>query len=152
MGQAERILAALNVDPRPLWRSGRDSWAMNVLAICGKWLAIALLFMVILSLGRADGMPLVVLILLGFGLSAARRQRRQTFENRHYRRSRPERSTILEAHDGGSKRSVPSQPGAGQPGAGKPGAGQPSARLAGEDQGNPYDVETYLRRLGRDGR
>ena len=147
MGQAERILAALNVDPRPLWRSGRDSWAMNVLAICGKWLAIALLFIVILSLGRADGMPLVVLILLGFGLSAARRQRRQTFENRHYRRPRPERPTILKAHDGGSNRSVP-----GQPHAGKPGAGQPGAGLTGEDQGDPYDVETYLKRLGRDGR
>lgn len=137
LGQAERILAALNVDPRPLWRGGRDSWAVNVLAICGKWFAVALLFIVILSFGRADGMPLVLLILLGFGLSAARRQRRQAFENRHYRRPRPEMPTGPEASDGGARPGVPSSP---QPG------------MASEDKGNPYDVETYLKRLGGDGR
>ncbi|KHL03834.1 hypothetical protein [Sinomonas humi] len=137
VGQAERILAALNIDPRPLWRGGRDSWALNVLAICGKWLAFALLFIVIFSLGRADGAPLVLLILMGFGLSAARRQRRQSYENRHYRRARQERPTTFDADDGGPRRSIPEQPHAG---------------FANEDKGSPYDVETYLKRLGQDGR
>lgn len=137
VGQAERILAALNVDPRPLWRRGRDSWAMNVLAISGKWLAIALLFIVILSLGRADGMPVVLLILMGFGLSAARRQRRQTFENRQYRRPRPEMPATQEEYDGGALPEFP---------------GSPAPGPRDEDKGNPYDVDTYLKRLGRDER
>ncbi|WP_138444609.1 hypothetical protein [Sinomonas susongensis] len=137
VGQAERILAAINVDPRPLWRSGRDSWVMNVLAIFGKWLAVALLFIVILSLGRADGMPVVVLILMGFGLSAVRRQRRQAFENRRYRHARLERPAVPEAYDGGT---------------GGPVAGSPEPGGGAEDPGSPYDVETYLKRLGRDGR
>jgi hypothetical protein len=125
IGQAQKILTALNVDSRPLWHSGRDSWAMNVLAICGKWLAFTMLFIVILGLGRADGVPIVLLILAGFGFSAMRRQRRQSFEDRYYR-AVPPQSTRYD--DGGDpKHSSP-----------------PDAPPA---PGNPYDIDTYLRRL-----
>jgi hypothetical protein len=133
IGQAQRILAALNVDSRPLWHSGRDSWAMNVLAICGKWLAFVMLFIVILGLGRADGVPIVLLIMAGFGLSAMRRQRRQMFEDRHYRAIPAPRSPA--AHDGGRAAKRSSSPQA------PPAVGNPY------DLGNPYDVDTYLRRL-----
>lgn len=125
IGQAQKILTALNVDPRPLWHSGRDSWAMNVLAICGKWLAFTVLFIVILGLGRADGIPIVLLILAGFGFSAMRRQRRQSFEDRYYR-AVPTQPT---RHDGGAEPQ------------------RPSSRDAPPAPGNPYDVDTYLRRL-----
>lgn len=129
IGQAQRILAALNVDSRPLWHSGRDSWVMNVLAICGKWLAFTMLFIVILGLGRADGVPIVLLILAGFGFSAMRRQRRQSFEDRYYRAVRP----AGRAHDGGSEPQHSSSPDV------------PRA------VSNPYDVETYLKRLDDEG-
>jgi hypothetical protein len=98
---------------------------MNVLALCGKWLAFTMLFIVILGLGRADGVPIVLLILAGFGFSAMRRQRRQSFEDRYYRAVPPQ----PKRYDGGAEPNPPSSPDA------------PPA------QGNPYDVDTYLRRL-----
>ena len=139
MGQAQKILAALNVDSRPLWHSGRDSWVMNVLAICGKWLAFSMLFIIILGLGRADGVPIVLLILAGFGLSAMRRQRRQAFEDRHYRAVPP-------------RGSVPTMP----PGRrGSHDGGVEPRRAASPEMppapDNPYDVETYLKRLDDEG-
>ncbi len=146
IGQAVRILRAINVDPKPLWHSGRNSWAMTVLAMSGKWIAFAVLFMLILGLGRADGAPFVLLILLGLGLSAARRQRRQFFEERYYRRRdgepRPSRAMEREARRAGRA--------AAQGAAKRPAL--PASPSAPPTGGDPYDVENYLRRLHDEGR
>ncbi|WP_422935648.1 hypothetical protein [Sinomonas sp. P47F7] len=146
IGQAVRILRAINVDPKPLWHSGRDNWAMTVLAMSGKWIAFAALFMLILGVGRADGAPFVLLILLGLGLSAARRQRRQLFEERYYRRRdgqpRPPRAALRAA-----RRAVRE---AARDAAKRPAL--PASPSAPPDGGDPYDVETYLRRLHEEGR
>ncbi|MEA5457053.1 hypothetical protein SPF06_20200 [Sinomonas sp. JGH33] len=139
IGQAQRILAALRVDPRPLWHSGRDNWAMNVLAICGRWLGIAALFMLILGVGRADGVPFVLLIIAAIGFSVARRQRRQIFEERHYRRARS--AARSPSRDPLPERAEPPALKPGQEWHGPPPSG-----------GDPYDVDTYLRRLGEEGR
>ncbi|MDQ4504029.1 hypothetical protein [Sinomonas sp. ASV322] len=139
IGQAQRILAALRVDPRPLWHSGRDNWAMNILAICGRWLGIAALFMLILGVGRADGVPFVLLILAVMGFSVARRQRRQMFEQRHYRRVRVVRQEP-------TPEPLPERPDTPDAKPGQEWNGPPPSG------GDPYDVDTYLRRLGEEGR
>jgi hypothetical protein len=130
-GQAERILAAVGADTEPLWHAGRDTRPANVAAGWARWLLPVVVCLVILDLGRIAGIPFVLVILGWAGTAFLRRQRRQAFEDRHYRRPGPAAARAGGAKAGGgtSQRDAPQAP----------------------PPGSPYNVDTYLRRLSEDG-
>lgn len=130
IGQAERVLGAVGADPSPLWRAGRDLRAFSTAALAARVTLLVLLCLGFLDLGRIAGVPFVLIVLATAGAGFARRQRRQAYEERHYRRH------------GASETAPPAGPGGVQAGT----KGEPPA----PPRGNPYDVETYLRRLRED--
>ncbi|GAB2741573.1 hypothetical protein [Sinomonas soli] len=106
------------------WAALRRVQPFPLAALVLKWLLLALLCLAVLDVARTAGVP-IVLIVLVWAWSAAVRGRRRA----GYRAPEP-------------------APRAAQPGASpsdRPGA------AAGPPRGNPYDLETYLRRLGEDG-
>lgn len=133
IGQAERVLAAVGADPAPLWRAGRSARAINLATFTTKWLVIVLLCLEFLTVGRIAGVPFVLVVMATATVALARRQRRQAFEDRHYRRGSLPRPGSAEGP------TAPAAPPATPP--------DGTARPA---QGSPYDVETYLRRLSED--
>ncbi|WP_139346835.1 hypothetical protein [Sinomonas mesophila] len=128
IGQAERVLGAVGADARPLWRAGRSAGAANLAAVVTKWLIVVLLCMELLALGRIAGVPFVLVVMGVATLAFTRRQRRQAFEDRHYRGPGAP-GTTSETQDGQPPPDGPVKP----------------------PRGSPYDVATYLRRLNEDG-
>lgn len=125
IGQAERILRAVGADPRPLWRAGRSAPPVNLAAFGARWLVLVLVCLAFLDIGRVAGVPFVLVVVGSSWLAFLRRQRRQGFEDRHYRpAARPDASPPRPAPP-----ADPSQP----------------------PPGSPYNVDTYLRRLSEDG-
>ena len=131
IGQADRLLSAVGADPAPLWRAGGNRASDNLAASATKWLVIVLLCLEFLAIGRIAGVPFILVGMAVAMVAFGRRQRRQAFEDRHYR--------------GGA---APPRPrGRLAP---TPRHGTQESDERAKPPASPYDVDEYLRRLNED--
>jgi hypothetical protein len=106
------------------WAALRRVQPLALAALVLKWLLIALLCLAVLDVARTAGVPIVLIVLVWAWSAAVRGRRRSGYRA-------PERAP-RDAQQA-APRSVP------------------PAAAAGPPRGSPYDLETYLRRLGEDG-
>lgn len=115
-------------EPQPVleWAALRRVRPLPLAALVLRWLLVAVLCLAVLDVARAGGVPIVLIVLVWTWSAAVRGRRR-------------------DGHRTGG-RDHPEGPAGGPPA---------PARLPapeGPPRGSPYDLETYLRRLGEDHR
>jgi hypothetical protein len=80
VGQAERILAAVNADVAQLYKSGRNSPSITKVATIGKWVTLGLVVL-LATFAVPGGLVIALGIIAGLIISGVRRRARQEWED-----------------------------------------------------------------------
>ncbi|AMM31734.1 hypothetical protein SA2016_1051 [Sinomonas atrocyanea] len=124
-------------EPQPVleWAALRRVRPLPLAALVLRWLLVAALCLAVLDVARAGGVPIVLIVLVWTWSAAVRGRRRDG--RRTGDRARPEVPAARHP-----SHAAPARP---------PSPARPPAP-EGPPRGSPYDLETYLRRLGEDHR
>ncbi|WP_404502677.1 hypothetical protein [Arthrobacter sp. GAS37] len=80
IGQAERILSALNADVAQLYKSGRNSPSITKVATVGKWVTLAIVVL-LATFAVPGGFVIALGIIVSLIISGVRRRARQEWED-----------------------------------------------------------------------
>ncbi|MDQ4490847.1 hypothetical protein RBS60_11645 [Sinomonas sp. ASV486] len=98
-------------------------------SLAARWLIVAILCLAVLDVARVAGVPLVLIVLVWTGSRVARGRRRRLLGRPWY--------PGPDMRDGPARASSLPPP-------------EPRAEPRRPDRGNPYDLETYLKRQGEE--